>query len=131
MVRQEFSVENYWKVIVYYNISYDFMSYLKKELLRNGFSKEPIKEMFYMLFGEKAKAATCSNVEKHISFVFFNPHDTKVDYLNSVVHEIEHVKQSMLEAYEVEDRGEPPAYTVGYLFGEMWQVFKHIISEEK
>ena len=29
--------------------------------------------------------------------------------------EAEHIKQAMLEVYDVEDEGEAPAYTVGYI----------------
>ena len=49
------------------------------------------------------------------------------DYIDSVVHEAEHVKQAMLKAYHVEDIGEPPAYTIGYLVGRMWEAFKQFL----
>ncbi len=38
---------------------------------------------------------------------------SRIDYINSIVHEAEHIKQAMLKAYRVEDKGEPPAYTIG------------------
>jgi hypothetical protein len=34
----------------------------------------------------------------------------------------------MLYAYEVEDAGEPPAYTIGYLVMRMYGVFKNIVG---
>ena len=77
-------------------------------------------------YGE-AKAATFSDTAKHVSVVLFNPHESSKDYINSIVHEAEHIKQAMLKAYHVEDRGEAPAYTIGYLVGRMWEVFKTII----
>lgn len=61
---------------------------------------------------------------KHISIVVFNRHDDMEDYINSLVHEAEHVKQAMLHAYDVRDSGEPPAHTVGYLVSRMWEVFQ-------
>lgn len=33
----------------------------------------------------------------------------------------------MLDAYSVEDSGEPPAYTIGYLVGRMYEGFKKLI----
>lgn len=34
--------------------------------------------------------------------------------------------QAMLDVYDVNDEGEPPAYTVGYLVMRMWGVFKDL-----
>lgn len=69
----------------------------------------------------KAKAVTLSNRLTHISVVVFNKHKNKLDYINSIVHEAEHVKQAMLIAYNVEDAGEPPAYTIGFIVMKMLQ----------
>lgn len=71
----------------------------------------------------RAKAVTYNSIEKHMSIVLFNRHRNQTDYINSIVHEAEHIKQAMLEAYKVEDVGEPPAYTIGYLVGRMWKVY--------
>lgn len=73
-----------------------------------------------------AKAVTVSNIEKHISVVLFNPHREMYDYINSIVHEAEHIKQDMLRAYNVDDSGEPPAYTIGYLVMKMLILFKYL-----
>lgn len=56
-----------------------------------------------------------------------SPHTSPQDYLDSIVHEAEHVKQAMLEAYQIEDKGEPPAYTIGYLVSRMYPVFRNFI----
>lgn len=47
----------------------------------------------------------------------------ELDYINSIVHEAEHIKQSMLKAYNIDESGEPPANTVAYLVEKMLQVF--------
>lgn len=127
MIRQQFEIENYWKVVVYYSVNYDLFAPIAKELIRLGASTETVKDIYDMLKSGEAKAVTCSNDEKHISIIMFNPHETKEDYINSIVHEAEHVKQAMLRTYNVEDLGEPPAYTIGYLVAQMYRVFKEII----
>lgn len=127
MIKQEFSVDNYWEVIVYYDLNYEFLEPIYKELKTIGFSKEGIRKIFGDLKSQKAKAVTCSNLEMCVSIVLFNPHDDKYDYFNSLIHEAEHIKQAMLAAYDVEDVGEPPAYTIGYLAMRMWKVFRYII----
>ena len=127
MVRQQFSVESYWEVIVYYSIDFRFLDSITKELKEMGVTAASIKEVFAMLYHRKAKAVTYSNIEKHISIVLFNTHTSRRDYINSIVHEAEHIKQAMLDAYDVEDRGEPPAYTIGYLVSQMFRVFNKLL----
>ena len=78
------------------------------------------------LLQRKAKAFTYSNLHEHISIVLFSKHKNRYDYLNSVVHEAEHIKQAMLKAYYVKDENELPAYTIGYLVMRMWEVFQRI-----
>ena len=46
----------------------------------------------------------------------------KYDYINSIVHEAEHVKQAMLAYYDIEDEGENAAYTIAYIATKMLQL---------
>lgn len=124
MTRQIIDVDGYWKVIVYYNVDYNFFSYIVYTLKRINASEEIIYKIYSTMSKGKAKAVTYSNLEEHISIVLFNIHDSIEDYISSVVHEVEHVKQAMLMEYKVEDKGEPPAYTIGYLVKEMWKIFR-------
>ena len=123
MVRQTFNVEHYWRVIVYYNVSYGSFGVVGRELLNKGASLKMTTGLRNTLLSGEAKAATFSNIGEHISIVLFGFHNTRIDYINSLVHEAEHVKQAMLDAYDVEDSGESPAYTIGYLVARMWEVF--------
>ena len=127
MIRQQFYVEHYWEVVVLYDLDYSLLHYVKPEILSIGFSEEEADDIFYKLESGDAKAVTCSNIEYHKSIILLPSHTSPKDYLDSIVHEAEHVKQAMLEAYQVEDRGEPPAYTIGYLISRMYPIFKSII----
>ena len=71
------------------------------------------------MYINKTKAVTISNLKLHTSVVLFNKHKQYYDYINSIIHETEHIKQSMLYAYDVDDSGEPPAYTIGYIASKM------------
>lgn len=126
MIRQEFNVRSYWKVVVFYSIDYHFFNSINRELVEAGFSGEPLTEMWYTLIEGDGKAVTCSDLQKHLSYILFNPHESWLDYLNSLVHEAEHVKEAMLEAYDVENKGETPAYTIGYLVMRMWKGFRKL-----
>lgn len=127
MIKQIFPIKDYWKVVVFYDMDYHFFDNAKQELFKIGASDWVIDELYDMMITGRAKAVTFSNLAEHTSVVIFNIHESKADYIDSIVHEAEHVKQAMLKAYQVEDEGEPPAYTIGYLISQMYQVFQHLI----
>jgi hypothetical protein len=111
-------------VVVFYDLDPAFFGDVEFELMMINFSKAAIEEVRETMLSNEAKAVTCSVTHQHSSVVIFNPHISKADYINSIVHEAEHIKQTMLQAYQVEDKGEPPAYTIGYLVMRMYEVFK-------
>lgn len=115
MIRYQFKIKKYWKVIVFYDVDYSYSDVIAKELLKNGFDAEYLEELWYTMKEGGGKAVTFNNLDRHTSIVLFNTHDNFMDYMNSIVHEAEHIKQAMLEVYDVEDEGEAPAYTVGYI----------------
>lgn len=127
MIKQIFDINDYWQVVVYYDIDFHLFNHIAKDLSRVGASVSDVEEVYNSLMHGKAKAVTFSNTVKHRSIVLFNKHYSKEDYINSIVHEAEHIKQAMLRAYQVEDTGEPPAYTIGYLVSQMYRVFSKII----
>lgn len=85
MIRRIIDIKKYWRVIVYYEVDYDLFSYIEMDLNAIGCHANKYKLM-------KSKAFTCSNIEKHISVVGINSTDDRKDFINSVVHESEHIK---------------------------------------
>lgn len=126
MIKHKLDIDGYWKVIVYFDVNYNLFHYILEDLRRTNISKRKLRRLYYNMSNGLAKAVTVSNIEKHISVVLFNPHRERYDYINSIVHEAEHIKQDMLRAYNVEDSGEPPAYTIGYLVMKMLILFKYL-----
>lgn len=126
MIKHSIDIDSYWKVIVYFNVNYNLFHYVLEDLRRTNISKRKLRRLYYNMSNGLAKGVTVSNIEKHISVVLFNPHRERYDYINSIAHEAEHIKQDMLRAYNVEDSGEPPAYTIGYLVMKMLMLFNNI-----
>jgi hypothetical protein len=126
MIKQTFDVDGYWKVVIFWNLDYHFFDDVELELRMIGFPNVAIEEVKETMLSGEAKAVTCSVISQYASVVLFNPHTSKADYIDSIVHEAEHIKQAMLKAYQVEDKGEPPAYTIGYLVERMYRVFREI-----
>ena len=127
MIKQQFDVDGYWEVVVYYSLDYDFFDDVAFELRKIDFPEAAIEEVYDMMSSDKAKGVTCSMIPSHTSIVLFNSHSSEADYINTIVHESTHVMQSMLKAYDIENKGEAPAYTIGYLVMKMYDVFKKII----
>ena len=121
MFKRIININNYWKVIVYYNIDYNFFDYIKFDLLKYSTPVEKIKHIYYNM-RHTANAFTYSNNKYRVSIVGFNIHTNKYDYINSIVHEAEHVKQAMLAYYNIEDEGENAAYTIAYIATKMLQL---------
>ena len=129
MIKQVINVDNKWKVIVYYNINYNLFHIVRDTLKSISVKEKVINRIAYLLLTGGVKAFTISNSKLKITVVGFNPHKTKEDYINSIVHEIEHVKQHMLKAYDVPDRDEEPAYTMGYLAMKMMMFFLKKVAD--
>ena len=119
MIKRIINIDNYWKVIAYSNISYNLLSVITAELNKLGVSKNKIASIYNNMFNNSAKAVTISSLDKRVSIVLFNKHKSNIDFINSIIHEAEHIKQSMLAAYNVDDSGEAPAYTVGYVASQL------------
>ena len=126
MIKQVFNVKHYWKVIVYYNIDYDLFDYIEDDLYSVIYSKKSINKIYNNMSTHKAKAVTISDINQHKSVILFNKHKSYYDYINSIVHEAEPIKQAMLKSYNVEDYGEPPAYTIGFLAMKMLMILKYL-----
>ena len=119
MIRQVINVHNYWKVIIYFNVDYNLFHHIVKDLRKINISYKLIKRVYYNMSNGFAKGVTISNIEEYTSIVCFNCHKSQYDYINSIAHECEHIKQDMLRGYMINDKGEAPAYTMGYLMMKM------------
>ena len=119
MIKQYINIDNYWKVVVYYNINYNLFDYIIKDLHKLNTNTKTIINIYKNMSTRKAKAVTISNIKYKRSVVLFNTHKSFSDYINSIIHEAEHIKQAMLRAYNVDDKGEAPAYTIGFIVMKM------------
>lgn len=122
MIKRVININNYWKVIVYYNINYNFFHIIRKDLDKLNCTERTINTLYTNMRNNIAKAVTISNTKEYTSVVLFNIHTTKHDYINSIIHEAEHIKQSILKAYKIKDVGEPPAYTIAFIAMKMLDI---------
>ena len=121
MIKKVFNIDNKWKVIVYYNIDYNLFSYIADDIYNLGMSNKLVNRVYKMMKSGRAKAVTISSPVKKCSIVVFNPAKSDYDLINSIAHEAVHVMEAMLNYYNVNIEGEPPAYTIGHLVQIMLQ----------
>ena len=121
MIKKVFNIDNKWKVIVYYNIDYNLFSYIADDIHNLGMSNKLVNRVYEMMKSGRAKAVTISSPIKKCSIVGFNPAKSDYDLINSIAHEAVHVMEAMLNYYNVNIEGEPPAYTIGHLVQIMLQ----------
>lgn len=121
MIKKIFNIDNKWKVIVYYNIDYNLFSYIANDIYDLGMSDKLVNRVYKMMKSGRAKAVTISSPVKKCSIVGFNPAKSDYDLINSIAHEAVHVMEAMLNYYDVNIEGEPPAYTIGHLVQIMLQ----------
>lgn len=121
MIKKIFNIDNKWKVIVYYNIDYNLFAYIADDIYKLGMSGKSINKVYETMKSGKAKAVTISSSAKRCSVVAFNPTKSNYDLINSIAHEAVHVMEAMLNYYNVDIKGESPAYTIGHLVQIMLQ----------
>lgn len=129
LIKQVFHIEKYWGVIVIYDLDYNLFFIIEELLKECEASSSDIDKLYDMMCSRKALAVTFSNTKLKRSIVLFNTHKTRQSYINSIVHEAEHVKQAVLHTYQVDDKGEDAAYTVGYIVGQMYKGFYSLMCE--
>ena len=101
MIRQDIRIENYWDIIVIYNV------YL----------------------GEKNSGFTHTNFNERLSIVAIGKADSKKQFLNTIVHEAKHVQSHICMYYDIPEDGEDAAYLIGYIVMEMYKIFNKIICQ--
>lgn len=129
MIKQIFNIKHYWTVIVYYNIDYDYFNIVRRELLNISTPVEEIDNIKYHLFYD-AYGVTVNSLKHRCSVVAFNRHTSKAEYLSSIVHEAEHIKQGIFSYYNVPDKGEDAAYTIGYIVKQMFDAVSCVVFDK-
>ena len=99
MIRQDFTIDGYWKVIVLYNV------WLGR--LNTGF--------------------THTNFDKKLSIIAISPTKTKAQFINTIVHEIKHLQSHICKYYDVEEDSEDAAYLSGYIIQKMYPFVRKLI----
>ena len=129
MIKQLIGIDDKWSIIVYYIISNKDYNTLKYELRRNGCQEMEVQSIYDKMLSGMVMGFTINDFTNKISIIGINRHNDESEYLSTIVHEAEHAKEAMLSYYSVENKDEPPAYTIGYIIKRMYSTFKYFICK--
>ena len=101
MIRQDINVDNYWDIIVAYDV------YL----------------------GEENSGFTHTDFNKKLSVICIGKATNKKQFLNTIVHEAKHVQSHICMYYDVPEDGEDAAYLIGYIVMKMFEAFRQILCQ--
>jgi hypothetical protein len=101
MIRQDIHIEDYWDIIVVYDV------YL----------------------GEKNSGFTHTDFKKKLSIVAIGKADSKKQFLNTIVHEAKHVQSHICMYYDIPEDGEDAAYLIGYIVMKMYSSFRDLLCQ--
>ena len=107
-----------WRMVVNYDVTLDDMAYIAKQMREVGASQDDIDKA-YQLFFEPNHAFTLSDYDQRMSLVCIGWATSRVQWHNSIVHEIDHVQSDICGYYGVELGSEKAAYLQGALAAEM------------
>ena len=127
MIRQEIDVDGWWRMTVLWLPWPDDLPELTEAYKDVGC---PWSELWYTRWLVKAeqmnKGYTYSNYRKRQSVMMIGRATDWDQFQDTVAHELRHVVDDIVRCYNIENRGEPPAYTQGYIARQMASVIRQI-----
>lgn len=99
MIRQDIDINDYWTIIILYNV------YL----------------------GDEDTGFTHTDFNKRRSIVGISISTSKKQFINTIVHEAKHIQSHICKYYNVKEDSEDAAYLIGYIIEKMYSVFREII----
>ncbi len=115
MVNKYIGVDNdKWRILLVYD--FDLLDYDELSAIMDSFglSQRNIQRSLRILSTFNS-GMTISRADLRMSVVFIGKPTSNGQFWNTVVHELKHVHDAILDYYNIELDGEPSAYTIGYL----------------
>ena len=130
MTAQHLSIEGYWNVTVLYDVLPGDLLEVARLMRRAGASQKMIDEATDNLSGWNA-GYTLTSFGWEESIVCIGRATSLREFLNTVIHEVDHVQAHVAEYYGVELGTEQAAYLQGYIGGRLLEfVIKKIIINQ-
>lgn len=129
MTTQHLSIEGYWNVTFVYDVWPSDLSEVARLMRRVSASQKMIDEAAENLSGWNA-GYTLTSMGWRESIVFIGRATSLREFLNTVIHEVDHVQAQVAEYYGVELGTEQAAYLQGYIGGRLLEFIVEQIKSE-
>lgn len=129
MTTQHLSIEDYWNITVLYDVWPSDLPEVARLMRRAGASEKMIDEATDNLGGWNA-GYTLSAFGWEESIVFIGRATSLREFLNTVIHEVDHVQAHVAEYYGVKLGSEKAAYLQGYIGGRLLEFIVNSITQE-
>lgn len=129
MIQQKFYIEKYdWKVVVLYETdisNFDYILDVLEEICNDR--KTIVRVANNILSNHKDTGFTYSNLDIKCSLIIISKTTSKGEFINTLVHEIDHLQSHIATVYNLNMKGEEVAYLIGDIGKTMFEVFRKII----
>ena len=131
MTTQHLSIEGYWNVTVVYDVWPSDLQEVARLMRRVGASQEMVDEAPANLSGWNAGYTLTAFGWKE-SIVFIGRATSLREFLNTVIHEVDHVQAHVAEYYGVSLGTEQAAYLQGYIGGRLLEfIIRQILIKQQ
>lgn len=131
MVRQVFTIPKYhWKVYVYYHVRHYYVEEIIERLYSIGCPTDYIDDAYYNMVSDKLNIGlTYSNNRYRSSVIVISDTSNPAQFMNSYDHERQHLINHILEAFNINPKGEEAAYLSGKIGQLMFPKAKYFLCE--
>lgn len=111
-------VDGYWGVVLCFDLEREDERKVRAYLRSFGLKEERIDYCVDVVLGRMNCACCVSDYETTMSLVLIGPTTDREQLVDSLAHEMDHVKDALSRFYDFRLGSEDAAYTLGYLVRE-------------
>lgn len=128
MIAQRFYLDKYkWSVVVLYNVGQNDVEFVQDNLSKICDDKQKIKDSTrYIERGDLNTGFIYSNLDIKISLIVIGKATYNKEFLNTIVHEANHLQSHIATVYNLDEKGEEVCYLIGEVVEQMYNVFRKI-----
>lgn len=129
MIGQRFYLDKYeWSVVVLYNVDSDDSEFIKDNLSKICNDRKLIKNSTKYIEQDIPNTGFIySNFNDKISLIIVGKTTSKKEFINTIVHEANHLQSHIATVYNLDEKGEEVCYLIGTIVETMYNVFRKII----
>lgn len=128
MIAQRFYLDKYkWSVVILYNVGQNDVEFVQDNLSKICDDKQKIKDSTrYIKRGDLNTGFIYSNLDIKISLIVIGKATSNKEFLNTIVHEANHLQSHIATVYNLDEKGEEVCYLIGEVVEQMYNVFRKI-----